>query len=123
MPDLMRIGGVTGWLQAAAIADVTGLPMSSHLYPEVSGHRDPVPGRPVSSASEQARALVSPGETPDALTPRGGTAGSLVPTRPARSGQPRRTDDLYHGQVPDSARGRRPVSSDLCRVHRGDQER
>jgi hypothetical protein len=25
-------------LQAAAIADVTGLPMSSHLYPEVSGH-------------------------------------------------------------------------------------
>lgn len=38
MPDLMRIGGVTGFLQAAAIADVAGLPMSSHLYPEVSGH-------------------------------------------------------------------------------------
>jgi mandelate racemase len=38
MPDLMRIGGVTGWLQAAAIADVASLPMSSHLYPEVSGH-------------------------------------------------------------------------------------
>jgi mandelate racemase len=38
MPDLMRIGGVTGWLQAAAVADVTGIPMSSHLYPEVSGH-------------------------------------------------------------------------------------
>ncbi len=38
MPDLMRIGGVTGWLQAAAIADSSGLPMSSHLYPEVSGH-------------------------------------------------------------------------------------
>ena len=38
MPDLMRIGGVTGWLQAAAIADVACLPMSSHLYPEVSGH-------------------------------------------------------------------------------------
>ncbi len=38
MPDLMRIGGVTGWLQAAALAEVTGLPMSSHLYPEVSGH-------------------------------------------------------------------------------------
>ena len=38
MPDLMRIGGVTGWLQAAAVADVAGLPMSSHLYPEVSGH-------------------------------------------------------------------------------------
>ena len=38
MPDLMRIGGVSGWLQAAAIADVTGMPMSSHLYPEVTGH-------------------------------------------------------------------------------------
>jgi mandelate racemase len=38
MPDLMRIGGVTGWLQAAAIADATGIPAASHLYPEVSGH-------------------------------------------------------------------------------------
>ena len=38
MPDLMRIGGVTGWLQAAAVADVTSVPLSSHLYPEVSGH-------------------------------------------------------------------------------------
>jgi mandelate racemase len=38
MPDLMRIGGVTGWQRAAAIADVAGVPMSSHLYPEVSGH-------------------------------------------------------------------------------------
>ena len=38
MPDLMRIGGVTGWRQAAAIAEVTGLPLSSHLYPEVSAH-------------------------------------------------------------------------------------
>ena len=38
MPDLMRIGGVTGWLRAAAIADVAGIRMSSHLYPEVSGH-------------------------------------------------------------------------------------
>jgi mandelate racemase len=36
--DLMRIGGVTGWRQAAALAESTGLPMSSHLYPEVSGH-------------------------------------------------------------------------------------
>jgi mandelate racemase len=38
MPDLMRIGGVTGFLHAAAIADVAGIPMSSHLYPEISGH-------------------------------------------------------------------------------------
>jgi mandelate racemase len=38
MPDLMRIGGVTGWLHAAAIAGTAGVPMSTHLYPEVSSH-------------------------------------------------------------------------------------
>src|SRR5262249_18927203 len=36
MPDLARIGGVTGWLRAAALADAARLEMSSHLYPEVS---------------------------------------------------------------------------------------
>jgi mandelate racemase len=36
MPDLERIGGVTGWLRAAALADEARLPMSSHLFPEVS---------------------------------------------------------------------------------------
>ncbi len=38
MPDAMRIGGVTGWLRAAALAEPIGLPASSHLYPEVSAH-------------------------------------------------------------------------------------
>ena len=38
MPDLMRIGGVTGWMRAAAIAGAAALPLSSHLYPEVSAH-------------------------------------------------------------------------------------
>ncbi|HTR87683.1 MAG TPA: enolase C-terminal domain-like protein [Reyranella sp.] len=38
MPDLMRIGGVTGWLRAAAVAGAAGLPMSTHLYPEFSAH-------------------------------------------------------------------------------------
>jgi mandelate racemase len=38
MPDFMRIGGVTGWLKAAAIAGAAGVPMSSHLYPEVAAH-------------------------------------------------------------------------------------
>jgi mandelate racemase len=38
MPDLMRIGGVTGWLRAAAIAGAAGIELSSHLYPELSGH-------------------------------------------------------------------------------------
>jgi mandelate racemase len=36
MPDLERIGGVTGWQRASAVASAAGLPMSSHLYPEVS---------------------------------------------------------------------------------------
>jgi mandelate racemase len=38
MPDLERIGGVTGWQRASALAAEAGLPMSSHLYPEVSAH-------------------------------------------------------------------------------------
>lgn len=38
MPDLMRIGGVTGFMRCAAIAGAAGLPLSSHLYPEVSAH-------------------------------------------------------------------------------------
>ena len=38
MPDLMRIGGVTGWLRAAAIAGAAGIEVSTQLYPEVAGH-------------------------------------------------------------------------------------
>jgi mandelate racemase len=38
MPDLMRIGGVTGWLRSAAIAGAAGIEMSSHLYPEFAAH-------------------------------------------------------------------------------------
>ncbi|MCW5590891.1 MAG: mandelate racemase [Burkholderiales bacterium] len=38
MPDAMKIGGVTGWMRAAAIAEAAGLPVSSHLFPEVSAH-------------------------------------------------------------------------------------
>lgn len=36
MPDAERIGGVTGWRQAAALAAAAGIEMSSHLFPEVS---------------------------------------------------------------------------------------
>jgi mandelate racemase len=38
MPDLAKIGGVTGWLRAAALAEPIGLPISTHLFPEVSAH-------------------------------------------------------------------------------------
>jgi len=38
MPDAMKIGGVSGWLQAAALAESAGMPISTHLFPEVSVH-------------------------------------------------------------------------------------
>lgn len=38
MPDAMKIGGVTGWLRAAALAQSRGIPMSSHIFQEVSCH-------------------------------------------------------------------------------------
>ncbi len=38
MPDLDRIGGVTGWQRAAGLAAAYGREMSSHLFPEVSAH-------------------------------------------------------------------------------------
>ncbi|MEN8196052.1 MAG: enolase C-terminal domain-like protein [Pseudomonadota bacterium] len=38
MPDACKIGGVTGWLRAAGLADGCGMPLSSHLYPEISAH-------------------------------------------------------------------------------------
>ena len=38
MPDLERIGGVTGWQRAAALAFAVGIEMSTHLFPEVSAH-------------------------------------------------------------------------------------
>ena len=38
MPDLARIGGVSGWMAAATLAAARGMPMSSHLMPELSAH-------------------------------------------------------------------------------------
>ena len=38
MPDVQRIGGVTGWMRAAALAHAHHLEMSSHLFPEISAH-------------------------------------------------------------------------------------
>lgn len=36
MPDVMKIGGVTGWLRAATLASTRGLLVSNHLWPEIS---------------------------------------------------------------------------------------
>src|SRR5262245_30371466 len=38
MPDAERIGGVTGFMRAAALAQGAGAEMSSHLFPEMSCH-------------------------------------------------------------------------------------
>jgi mandelate racemase len=38
MPDIMKIGGVTGWLSAMALAQAASLPVSSHIFPEASAH-------------------------------------------------------------------------------------
>jgi mandelate racemase len=38
MPDLMRIGGVSGWLRSVPIAAAAGIQVSTHLYPEVAAH-------------------------------------------------------------------------------------
>jgi mandelate racemase len=36
MPDVMKIGGVTGWVRAAALAQAEAIRVSSHLWPEIS---------------------------------------------------------------------------------------
>jgi mandelate racemase len=38
MPDLQQIGGVSGWLEAAALTHSAGIPMSNHLFVEASAH-------------------------------------------------------------------------------------
>jgi mandelate racemase len=36
MPEVMKIGGVTGWLRAAALAQARNIRLSNHLWPEIS---------------------------------------------------------------------------------------
>ena len=38
MPDLLRIGGVTGWMRLARVAETRAVPFSSHLSPDYSAH-------------------------------------------------------------------------------------
>src|SRR5882757_6509406 len=38
MPDLMKCGGVTGWLRIAGQAEAASIPMSSHLFAGASSH-------------------------------------------------------------------------------------
>ena len=38
MPDVMKIGGITGWLAASQLAESESIPVASHLFVEVSAH-------------------------------------------------------------------------------------
>jgi mandelate racemase len=38
MPDVMKIGGITPWPKIAAMAEVYAMPLSNHLFAEVSAH-------------------------------------------------------------------------------------
>ena len=38
MPDLMKCGGITGWLRVAGQAEAASIPTSSHLFAEASAH-------------------------------------------------------------------------------------
>jgi mandelate racemase len=38
MLDIMKIGGITGWMQAAALAAAHSMPVSSHIFVEASAH-------------------------------------------------------------------------------------
>lgn len=38
MPDVQQVGGVTGWLRAAGLAQAYGVEMSGHCFPDVSSH-------------------------------------------------------------------------------------
>jgi mandelate racemase len=38
MPDVMKVGGITGWMRVAGQADAASIPVSSHLFAETSAH-------------------------------------------------------------------------------------
>src|SRR5262249_9058714 len=86
MPDLDRIGGVTGFMQAAAPAPPPGIEMSSPLFPQASAHllaaptahwleymdwANPILAEPLKIVDGYARTSDSPGNgiiwNPDAV--------------------------------------------------------
>jgi L-alanine-DL-glutamate epimerase-like enolase superfamily enzyme len=38
MPNLQRVGGITAWRKVAAAAELRGLSVASHVYPEIGVH-------------------------------------------------------------------------------------
>ncbi len=86
MPDVMKIGGVTGWQRAAAIAAASGRLVSSHLF--VGGQHAPA-GRDAHRALAGVRRLVQPGHRGTAAD-RGRRSPSR-PTAPGRASSGTRT--------------------------------
>lgn len=76
MPDAMKIGGVTGWMRAAAMAAAHRVPMSSHIFVEASVHLlNATPTAHLLEHLDVAGALLA-----DPLAVKDGMA--LVPERP-----------------------------------------
>lgn len=38
MPNVQRMGGISGWLQVAGAAELAGVPMAAHVFPELHMH-------------------------------------------------------------------------------------
>ena len=75
MPDLMKIGGVTGWVRSMGQAEAASVPVSSHLFIEASAHVLPVtPGAQYLEYLDLAGAVLS---TP--LMPVDGTVTAQGP--------------------------------------------
>ena len=104
MPDFMRIGGVTGWIRAAAIAGAAGIPVSTHLYPEVAAHMmrvtetahwlewqdwtDPLLQRPYLAKTASCISLMCPvSDLTGTRTRSNATSSSEQPDRVARTGR------------------------------------
>ncbi len=80
MPDLMKIGGVTGWIQAMGLAQAASLPVSSHIFVEASAHVMAVtPGAHWLEFLDTAGALMAePATVTDgSVTPRGPGLGMV----------------------------------------------
>lgn len=74
MPDLMKIGGITGWMHAAGQAEAAGIPVSSHIFIEASAHA--LAATPTAHWLEHldlaGAILANPAEVRDGcITPRG----------------------------------------------------
>src|SRR3954451_21078198 len=80
MPDLMKVGGVTGWMRVAAQAEAASIPMSSHLFAEASAHM--LAGTPTAHCLEVlalGRAILAePIEIVDGAVPARGPGLGLV---------------------------------------------